>query len=51
MPLSEKEKIRKTTLKRNWKKFNEDFSSEFESFIGHQGIYPLYFQDGFVIKL
>ena len=33
MPLSEKEKIRKTTLKRNWKKFNEDFSSEFESFI------------------
>ena len=29
------------------------FSSfpEFESFVGHQGIYPLYFQDGFVIKL
>ena len=33
MPLSEKEKIRKTTLKRNWKKFNDDFTSDFESLI------------------
>lgn len=33
MPLSEKEKIRKTTLRRNWKKLNDDFTSDFEDLI------------------
>lgn len=33
MPLSKEEIIRKTTLRRNWKKLNDDFTSEFESLI------------------
>lgn len=30
MPLSKEELIRKTTLRRNWKKFNDDFTTDFE---------------------
>lgn len=33
MPLSTEEIKRKTTLKRNWKKLNDDFTSDFEDFI------------------
>ena len=33
MPLSTEEIKRKTTLRRNWKKFNDDFTSDFESLI------------------